>query len=123
MKFLDKEMDRSLQCNILNSSYEHGELGKSPCHKCTGTIHKTSRCPSAQAHGAKVCVEEKRRQLKTNIGACPLCAKCHTYLRGKYQSEWPTDRLAKCDEFVKMTLMDRARGLVPRKSPLGSTRR
>ena len=42
------------------------------------------------------------RQQKEECGKCPLCSKYHTYIRKKDRTEWPTDRMFRCEKFVSL---------------------
>ena len=126
MKFLDKERDRALQSKVLLSSYEQDDAEKVTCSKCGGSDHKYKNCTvvvkgnsvAASKAGDEGSEEDKDkkvgkllRQQKEECGKCPLCSNYHTYIRKKDRTEWPTDRMFRCEKFVKMSLAERAAAL------------
>ena len=123
MKFLDQARDKALQSKVLLSSYDTEEFEK--CRKCGSSSHRAKNCTDVKANSATVSKvadedsdednEKKSRKLKKRqkdeCGKCPLCSKNHTYIRWKDKDEWPTDRMFRCDNFVKLSLKDRAAAL------------
>jgi hypothetical protein len=125
MKFLDQARDRALQSKVLLSSYEDEEGEKLTCKKCGLSGHKMRNCPTVKANSANASkvsededdrdIEKKKKKLKKEqreeCGKCPLCSKYHTYLRRSDKDEWPTDRMFRCESFVKLSIKDRAAAL------------
>ena len=42
------------------------------------------------------------------FGKFPLCKKRHTFFESKDKEMWPSDRLFKCDQFLSLSLKDKA---------------
>ena len=95
------------------------------CKKCGLSGHKAESCHVVKANFANANkasddedekdIEKKRKKLikqqKEECGKCPLCSKSHTYLRRRDREEWPTDRMFRCESFVKLSIKDRAAAL------------
>ena len=58
-------------------------------------------------------IDKKRKKLKKQqkeeCGNC--CSNFHTCLRRRGREEWPTDRMFRCETFVKLPIKDRAAAL------------
>ena len=46
--------------------------------------------------------QRSKKQLIDAAGKCPLFSQCYTYIRRKDQSEWLSDRMTRCENFVRM---------------------
>ena len=127
MKFLDQSRDRALQSKVLLSSYENEEEERSGCRKCGSSSHRTKNCTVVKANLATTNrdsdkddeeeessdkkIKKLKKKQKEECGKCPLCSKYHTYFRWRDKEEWPTDRIFRCENFVKMSIKDRAAAL------------
>ena len=56
----------------------------------------------------KVDNSEEMKKAKEECGRCPLCKQRHVFIKLRDRSEWPSDRLFKCDKFKNMSIRERA---------------
>ena len=121
MKFLDVSRDQALQTKVMFSGFEidSEKIDKGlSCRNCHADGHIAKNCPNKKAVAASASVkaagyrsEEKKvdmQKSRDECGKCPLCKKRHTYFKSKDKEFYPSDRLFKCDQFLSLSLKDKA---------------
>ena len=118
MKFLEVSRDQALQTKVMFCSFDQNKSERDlTCRKCGISGHIAKNCvkklPSASVNTSQVSDEKKKemQRMKDSCGKCPLCKKYHTYFKTKDKEHWPSDRLFKCDQFLSLSLRDKANTL------------
>ena len=119
MSFLEVSRDQALQTKVMFCSFEQSKNEREyTCRKCGTMGHIAKNCTSKKVLTASVNTsqvsDDKKKELQRQrdiCGKCPLCKKYHTYFKAKDKEYWPSDRLFKCDQFLGLSLHDKAQTL------------
>ena len=107
------------------------------CHRCSRSGHKHTECPNSvktttaginyadgyeynedEAVAVAACnfannqmKIENYQKAEKRVGLCPLCKKKHTYKKreGSGTTDWPSSHLESCEEFLKLTAVERGK--------------
>ena len=119
-KFLEVSRNQALQTKVMLASFDREKSDKVDkeitCRKCGVSGHVAKNCGikkpfTATVNSNQVSTDDKKKEFqrqKDACGKCPLCRKFHTYFKTKEKEHWPSDRLFKCDQFMSLSLNDKA---------------